>query len=355
MARNAKPWFYARTGWWTAWIDGNRVPLAEGKKNKKAAEDRLKDLQYLARHNPHPDDGHQTVASVIERYMAVVFPTLAAETRKTRKNYLQNFAEAHGNRRLPEARKDHLQEWLLAHPEWKSDWTKRDAVRTVQSAFIWAADAEIIPKNPFKGMRQVAGCPRRDMTPDEFRAILRTTAGFYKRRPTPGARFRQIFFCLWFTGMRPGEAARLRWKDIDFDGAVITLRQHKTIRTQRKPKPRIIHLQPVVVRLFRAMRRFSNSEYVFVNHRGNRWNRYSLGLRLRRARKAAGVADDAKLYGVRHAFGTRGIVNGVDIKTLSMLMGHETTTMTEHYLHLAGQRDFLAAATRQVGGLRSDA
>ena len=153
MARSAKPWFYARTGWWTAWIGGKRVALAEGKKSKKAAEDRLKDLQYLARHNPHPDDEDQTVASVIERYMAVVFPSLSEETRKARANYLQDFAEAHGNRRLPAARKDHLQEWLLAHPEWKSDWTKRDAIRAVQTVFIWAADAEIIPKNPFKGIR----------------------------------------------------------------------------------------------------------------------------------------------------------------------------------------------------------
>jgi len=352
MARSAKPWFYARTGWWTAWVDGKRVALAEGKKSKKAAEDRLKDLQYLARHNPHPDDEDQTVASVIERYMAVVFPSLSEETRKARANYLQDFAEAHGNRRLPAARKDHLQEWLLAHPEWKSDWTKRDAIRAVQTVFIWAADAEIIPKNPFKGIRQVAGSPRRDMTPDEFRAILRTTAGFYKRRPTPGARFRQVLMFLWLTGCRPSEAAKLRWKEIDLDAGVITLQKHKTLRSQRKPKPRVIHLQPTAVRLLRYIKRTNNSEVVFVNHRGNPWNRYSLGLRIRRARTKAGVADDAKLYGVRHAFGTRAIVNGVDIKTLATLMGHETTTMTEHYLHLAGQRDFLAAATRQVGGLR---
>jgi integrase len=352
MVRNAKPWFYARTGWWTAWIDGKRVRLVEGKKNKRAADDRLKDLQYVARNNPHSDDPQQTVASVIERYMAVVFPALADETRKTRTGYLQDFAEAHGRRQVAEARKDHVQEWVLAHPEWKSDWTKRDAVRTVQGAFIWAADAEIIPKNPFKGIRQAAGSPRRDMTPDEFRAILRTTAGFYKRRPTPGARFRQVLFMLWLTGMRPIELSKLRWKEVDFDGCVIVLRKHKTIKTQRNPKPRIIPLTPVVVRLLRFIKRTNTSEFVFLNHRGNRWNRYSLGLRLRRARVEAGVADDAKLYGVRHAFGTRGIVSGVDIKTLSLLMGHETTTMTEHYLHLAGRRDFLAASMQQVGGLR---
>jgi hypothetical protein len=143
MARNAKPWFYARTGWWTAWIDGKRVPIAEGKRNKKAAEDRLKDLQYTARHNPHPDSGRHTVASIIERYLDVPFKTLAGESQKARQHYLQSFAEAHGFRPVVDAkddptavRKDHVQAWLLAHPEWESDWTKRDAVRAVQGAWL---------------------------------------------------------------------------------------------------------------------------------------------------------------------------------------------------------------------------
>ena len=355
MPKESKPWFYKQTGWWMTWLGNRKVKLVKGRSNLKAAKERLADLLHEARHNPHPDDPEQTVASVIERYMAVVFPSLADETRKTRFGYLQDFAEAHGFRRLPEARKDHLQEWLLGHPEWKSDWTKRDAIRTVQSAFIWAADAEIIPKNPFKGVRQAAGCPRRDMTPDEFRAILRTTAGFYKRRPTPGGRFRQVLFFLWFTGCRPIELCKLRWKEVDLEAGVIILRQHKTIRTQRKPKPRIIPLTPVVVKLLRFIQRTSTGEYVFLNHRGNRWNRYSLGLRLRRARTEAGVSAEAKLYSVRHAFGTRAIMAGVDIKVLAHLLGHETTTMTEHYLHVAGRRDFLADAMRQVGGLRPGA
>ena len=42
-----------------------------------------------------------------------------------------------------------------AHSKWKSDWTKRDVVRTVQSILIWAADAENIPKNPVEGVRRV--------------------------------------------------------------------------------------------------------------------------------------------------------------------------------------------------------
>jgi len=204
-------------------------------------------------------------------------------------------------------------------------------------------------------MRLVQGLPRREMTEEEFRKILRTTTGYYRTRPTPGARFRQILFFLWFTGCRPKEASCLRWEEIDLNAGIITLQKHKTVRMQKKPKARVITLLPVVVRLLRAIRKQHSGDSVFLNHRGNPWNRYSLGLRIRRARAKAGVSDEVKLYGARHAFGTRGIVNGVDIKTLATLMGHETTEMTEHYLHLAGRRDFLAASMQQVGGFRPNA
>jgi site-specific recombinase XerD len=58
------------------------------------------------------------------------------------------------------------------------------------------------------------------------------------------------------------------------------------------------------------------------------------------------------LYGLRHAFGTRSILNGVDLKTLSELMGHTTTRTTEHYLHLAGQRSHLADAMLRANARR---
>ena len=68
-----------------------------------------------------------------------------------------------------------------------------------------------------------------------------------------------------------------------------------------------------------------------------------------RGRRRAGIDEEVKLYGVRHAFGTKAIVNGgLDIKTVAELMGHTTTRMTEHYLHVAGQSAHLAAAMLKV-------
>jgi site-specific recombinase XerD len=110
-----------------------------------------------------------------------------------------------------------------------------------------------------------------------------------------------------------------------------------------------------VVKLLKSIKKRREGEHVFLTYRLTPWNRFSLGLRVRRAREKAGIPDDAKLYGVRHAFGTRGVVNGCDIKTLAELMGHTTTRMTEHYLHLAGQREHLASAMLLVNGRRRDA
>ncbi len=93
------------------------------------------------------------------------------------------------------------------------------------------------------------------------------------RRLTPGERFRQVLFFLRYTGSRPGEMAALTWDDVDLDAAVIVLRHHKTIRTQRTPRPRVIHLVPLVVKLLKRIkaRQKPGVNRVFVTSRQTPW------------------------------------------------------------------------------------
>ncbi len=356
MGRTAKPWFYRQTGWWMVWLNGKKEKLAKGRKNKKAAEQRLLELRFETSRNPDPDSPDQTVASVIETYQEFAWKRLAESTLEVRRPYLQSFAESLGWRGISDCRPYHMQQWLDGHPEWVSDWTKNSAIRNVQVAFNWAVKNRIIQANPFQGVTHRVGSPRRDTTPNEFRAILRASRNrFYKTKPTPGARFREVLIFLWYTGCRPSEAARLRWENVAFENGLIVLPEHKTSRIQRKPKPRIIPMHPVVVRLLRFIKRRNDGETVFLTYRLTPWTKSTLAQRVKRARRIAGVPEDAKLYGVRHAFGTRGIVNGVDIKTVSELLGHTTTRMAEHYVHLADQHAHLAAAMQRVNGRRRDA
>jgi len=215
----------------------------------------------------------------------------------------------------------------------------------------------LIDKNPFRGVQKRQGAPRRPLTDAEFPALLRASAGRTAgRKRTPGARFRQVLVFLRYTGCRPGEAAGLTWADVDLEQAVIVLRKHKTARTRKAKVPRILPLHPVVLKLLDGIRRRGeHPERVFLTHRLTPWNRSNLSLRVQRAREKAGIPADATLYGIRHGFGTRSILNGVDLKTLSQLMGHTTTRATEHYVHLAGQRAHLAAAMRRAAAKHPDA
>jgi integrase len=373
VARSAKPWFRAQIGWWCVYIDGHQVRLAKGKKKKAEAIQKFKDLTLLREKNPAPASDDATVASIIDAYLSSAKKRYSERTYAERQRYLQQFAETHGWRKVndQDCLPFHLSSWLDDHPDWKSDWTLAQIVNIIQRPFNWAAKQRLIAANPFRGVTHQAGQPRRPLTDSEFQALLRATSVCLKRRrnqkpypsdrkrrqrPSAGARFRQLLIFLRYAGARPGEASSLEWTDIDLDKAIIVLHEHKTSRTQRVKKPRIILLHPVVLKLLiQIRRRREPGNRVFLTHRKTPWNRSNLSLRVRRLRAIAFIPDDAKLYGLRHGFGTRSIHNGVDLKTLAELMGHSTTRMTEHYVHLAGQQAHLAAAMLQANGRRPGA
>jgi integrase len=339
-------------------IAGRQMRLVHGPhddKTRKLAEAKLK--EFLRLEEIRGGAGERlTVAAVVELYLQSAVHRYAPRSFKERKLILNDFCEDHGERLVND--RDclpfHLTSWLDARRDrWKSDWTLGCAVAVIQRPFNWAVGQRLIAANPFRGVRHRVGAPRRPMTDEEFKKLLTAAQGRRtKKRPTPGQRFTELLHFLWATGARPGEAARLKWSDVKFTKSVIVIGEHKTSRTQRQPKPRIIPLTPSVVGLLVEIRKRNEpGEFVFRNHRGTLWNRSNLSLRMRRAREKANVPADAKLYGLRHAFGVRAIVNAVDIKTLAELMGHSSTRMTEHYLtHLAHHQEHLAAAMRRVSG-----
>jgi integrase len=365
MARKARPWFRRSDGWWYVCINGKQRRLAEGRNRKRAALQRWHELELEAAANPSIGSPDQTVASVIDAYLDHAKHDLDADTYARRTRYLQLFAEAHGFRLVKDCLPIHLTQWLDSKTAWVSAWTWATVIKIVQRVFNWAARQRLIPANPFFGVTQRPGEPRRPMTDEEFfKVIWATVRGLpvgHKRRnprkrPTAGTRFRNVLFFLRYTGARPSEMAALTWDAVDFESGVIVLAQHKTRKLLRTPRPRIIQLAPVVAKLLRRIKRQEPTPHpkVFLSSRSTPWRRQALGLRLRRFREKAGVSSEATLYGIRHQFGTMAVVNGVDIKTLAELMGHRTVQMTGHYCHLAGHQEHLAAAMRQAVGRHRD-
>ena len=109
-------------------------------------------------------------------------------------------------------------------------------------------------------------------------------------------------------------------------------------------------MHPIAARLVAYLIRnqFPDQERVFVNARGTPWTRYALSCRMKRLRSSLGLPADCKTYGLRHKFGTDGVKNGVEIKTLSVLMGHTNTRTTERYVHIDNEYKLLGDAVGKV-------
>jgi integrase len=249
---------------------------------------------------------------------------------------------------VQDARPFHLTTWLDAHPKWSNPATRSYIVRCVKRPFNWAVKLEMIPRNPFKSVEHTQGQRRRPITQEEYDKLIRAAG---KKKPL--FRFGEALCFMRLTGCRPCEVRSLCWSHIDLGRRVITFTQHKTSTTRKDKAPRCIPLVEEAVRLLKQIKaRQDHPHFVFVSKGRKPWSRNGLQQNVRRLREEIGLPDDVVVYGIRHDFGTRGVLRGVDIKTLAELMGHTSTRMAEHYVHLAGRDQHLADAMRRVAGQR---
>jgi integrase len=296
---------------------------------------------------PRTNEQCHTVHHVITMYLAQARRDLSPRSYETVACILRRFDAACGRLTLAECRPFDLQCWLNDHPEYRSEGYLRCVVSTVKRTFNWACEMELIQRNPFAKLRRRGRTQRRrPMTDQEFQTLLRGSD------PT----FRRFLIFLKFTGARPGEAASMRWGDVDFEQTAVVMKEHKTAR--KTGRPRIIPLVPTAIRLLLGLHRESpnarSQDHVFVNGRGNAFSRGWLSLKMQRLRRRLGLPPHVTLYGLRHRYGLMGIKNGVNLKLLSLCMGHARTQMTEHYIAEAGLSEQVQQAAMQVvSGSRS--
>jgi integrase len=290
---------------------------------------------------PMPSAGPLSVGDVITLYKDSRTRDASPDGLKQRDKLLAEFSEALGRRLVTDVKPVEMLWWLRSHPGWKSSWTIRRVVVTIKTPFNWAAKYGLIDRNPFLPVTHEQGDPGRAMTNEEFQTLMRNS----------GPEFRRVVVFLRFTGCRPVELSQLEWQFFKPKTGCFVLVKHKSMKTRRDRKPRVIVLSAAMLKLLAWIRRHEpDARYVFVNSFRKRWTRSGLCHRIWRLRLRGLIADDCTLYACRHAFGTNSILAGVDLKTTATLMGHANTQVTEqHYLHIDGEIDHLRAALERVG------
>ena len=170
-----------------------------------------------------------------------------------------------------------------------------------------------------------------------------------------------------YTGMRLGEICALQWRDVDWSRRTVTVRQtaQRTRRfegdgqnrTQLRvdlPKSfsslRTIPVPAFLMDMLRTLRgEAAQDAFIFGGDRPAEPR--TIQRRFQSLAKRAGL-QGVHFHTLRHSFATRMLELGVDVKTISRLLGHSTVQTTlDCYAHsmLESQRqaiDRLASATR---------
>jgi len=208
-------------------------------------------------------------------------------------------------------------------------------------AFEYAIDMELADNNP---------CVRLKRSPQDGRKIEAYTKDEQRKlesiiKKENDRRLFGITLCL-YSGLRIGELIGLEWSDVDLERGIITI--DKTVYREKddndewqlyvdKPKTvsseRVIPLPAFVAEELKHHKSTAKSEFVIENKKGERMPIRSYQYMFERLTEKANVRK-LNFHALRHTFATRAIECGMDIKTLSEIMGHKNACITlNRYAH----------------------
>jgi integrase len=274
--------------------------------------------------------------------------------------YLTEFGRMFGKKKLTAAQRNDLTEFVAAHPNWKSGWTKNDAIGQVVSCFKWANEEELIDRLPYRRPRTKYICrPRLPMSEQEYVNLHLAAMAHGKRSGRTGRALRRAIYWLRRCGARTCEMRSLQWRHVDWSAGVCRFADHKTAKVTGED--RIVAMDPATVRLLRNLHRQASTlsrgklqpppddAHVFLNARGKPFTRGSFGRLFRGFARKAGVREQVSAYSIRHMFVTLAIEAGTGHKQVADVVGHKGTKMIDHYARQSRQNSsYLSNTVAQI-------
>jgi integrase/recombinase XerD len=161
-----------------------------------------------------------------------------------------------------------------------------------------------------------------------------------------GLRNRAMLELLYASGLRVSELVNLEKSHLYMDEGFVRV-------FGKGSKERLVPLGESAIQYIKLHQEDSRNhvtptkgheDILFLNRRGQRLTRNMVFIIVKDLAKNAGITKNISPHTFRHSFATHLIEGGADLRAVQEMLGHESITTTEIYLHL--DRDYLKEVHR---------
>jgi integrase/recombinase XerD len=157
-----------------------------------------------------------------------------------------------------------------------------------------------------------------------------------------GERNRTILETLYSCGLRVSELISLKISDLFFDEGFIKI-------TGKGNKQRFVPISPLTQKYIESYRNTVRNQMLiqkgfedtlFLNRRGKQLTRAMIFTIIKDLAVKINLNKNISPHTFRHSFASHLLENGADLRSIQLMLGHESITTTEIYVHL--DRKFLS-------------
>jgi integrase len=344
MGRIAHPWFRSVKNGWYVMYKGRMMSLGVKGQNNKAEAYRawavlLANGSVRAEHAQVAADEpvlvanrdeEQTVAGVIDGYLAHAAKTLHPRTVKDHRRFLLPFQTKHGPATARTVTPAFLEAYA-SRPTW-GNTTRNLCLSSLATAFKWSGfpqDGLKLPAKESRGAEWV-------ISAEDAKVLLEAA----DRHFYPLVRF------MFLTGCRPSESLILTAANLDERASLVRLKKHKT--SGKTGLPRLIHLTPDALVLVLEQKAANPDGPLFRNSRGKPWTLNAVVNRFWRLSKKTGIKVSGYMW--RHSLACDSLARGVPEAHVAEILGHVggAAIVARTYGHLGSRTRELKESLNKV-------
>jgi len=245
-----------------------------------------------------------------------------------------------GIRSWEQVTRNHLSGYYQSMGSNLSVRTKARRLAALKSFFKYLESRELISRNP------LACVPLPKLRPPLPKALSPQEVDSLLSSPQPaavpyGQRDKAILELMYATGLRVSELTNLQIQQVHLEAGYLVVRG-------KGDKERLVPMGEYATEALSAFLlegrplllkhgKISTRD-VFLNHRGRRLSRQAVWKMIKRYALEAGVRVNLTPHMLRHSFATHLLENGVDLRSLQAMLGHEDISTTQIYTHVARAR-----------------